>query len=99
MSHFIHSSIINPAKPTLKVKESTDPKDTVTVDVPLLIRLLELAREDIKTDVDLHNVVERIVSLKNKGVLSMQDYDQIVSKTEQDPATAELESIRKLAGI
>jgi hypothetical protein len=31
-----------------------NPKDTITVDVPLFIRLLEYAREDAKTDMDLH---------------------------------------------
>lgn len=99
MSYLLHSSIVNPAKPDLKVKESLDQQDTVTLDVPLLIRIMELAREDIKSDADLHNVVERILGLKDQGVLTMQNYDAIVAKQEQDPSTAELESIKKLAGI
>lgn len=99
MSYLIHSSIVNPAKPDLKVKESVDSKDTVTLDVPLLIRIMELAREDIKSDAELHHVVEKLLGLKDQGVLTMQDYDAIVAKKEQDPASAELESIRKLAGI
>jgi hypothetical protein len=33
-----------------------NPKDIIKLDIPLLIRLLEYAREDAKTDMDLHNV-------------------------------------------
>lgn len=59
--------------------EERNPQDTVTVDVPLLIRLLEYAREDAKTDMDLHNVTERLIALSASGkTLSMQDYSQIV---------------------
>ena len=55
----------------------TDKKDTVTLDIPLLIRLLELSREDIQSDADLHKVVENMLDLKNKEVLTMEDYDKI----------------------
>lgn len=57
-----------------------DAVDTVTVDVPLLIRLLEYAKEDAKTDMDLHNVTERLIQLnKTEDVLSMAHYDTIVA--------------------
>lgn len=62
--------------------EEVDKKDTVTVDIPLLIRLLELAREDIKTDMDLHRVVEKLISIRNKGVLTMDDYDTVANIKE-----------------
>ena len=87
------------------VKENNDLADHVSVDIPLLIRLFELAREDVKTDVDLHNVVEKMISMKSKGVLTMNDYEEIASGNKgvdsgQQPAhDAELESIKKLAGI
>lgn len=87
----IHSGIVNP---TNTIAETTDTVDTVTLDVPLLTRLLELAREDIKNDAKLHIILTRILELKNNGVLTMQDYDQIIGQKN-----AELESIRKLAGI
>jgi hypothetical protein len=54
-----------------------DKKDTVTLDIPLLIRTLELAREDIKSDEDLHKMVERLLNLKNKKELTMDDYEYI----------------------
>ena len=58
-----------------------NPKDVISVDIPLFIRLLEYAREDAKTDMDLHNVAENITQLSVGGkVLSMQDYSKIVVK-------------------
>jgi hypothetical protein len=62
-----------------RVVEGTDKKDTITFDIPLLIRVLELTREDIKSDVDLHRVVERLIQIRNKGVLTMADYRMIAT--------------------
>jgi hypothetical protein len=60
-------------------REESDAVDTVTMDVPLLIRLLEYAKEDAQTDMDLHNVAERLIELnKSNDVLSMTHYDTIV---------------------
>ena len=73
-----------------------NPSDKITVDVPLFIRLLEYAREDAKTDMDLHKVTENILSLSEEGsTLTMDQYDEIV-KNE----TKELqERLKKLANI
>lgn len=90
-STLIHSGIVNPPK---MVQEAQDAVDTVTMDIPLLTRLLELVREDIKSDEDLHFILTKILEIKNKDVLTMQDYDQITR-----PSTTELESIKKLAGL
>lgn len=86
------------------VKEgNNDPQDTITMDIPLFIRMLELAREDIKSDVELHNVVERALSLKNSGTLTMGDYEDIVGKSNKPLPNLHqntgLDEIRKLAGI
>ena len=59
------------------LEERVDKKDTVTLDIPLLIRIMELAREDIKTDMDLHRVVEKLINIRNKGMLTMKDYNYI----------------------
>lgn len=65
--------------------ESFNPQDVVSVDIPLLIRLLEYAREDAKTDMDLHNVTERLIALSQEGnTLTMQDYDTICNTKETD---------------
>lgn len=75
-----------------------NPQDIITVDVPLFIRLLEYAREDAKTDMDLHNVAENIIDLSTEGkVLSMEDYNTIVGTTEEEIAERKMLQVR--AGI
>lgn len=60
-------------------EEEFDPADTVTVDIPLMLRLLEYAKEDAKTDMDLHYVVEHLIKLAGQSqTLSMKHYEQIV---------------------
>lgn len=61
-----------------QVKEETDAKDVVSMDIPLLIRVLEFIREDVKTDMDLHRVVENLIDLRTEGVLTMDHYDSAV---------------------
>ena len=86
---------------------STDDKDTVTFDVPLLIRVFELVREDVKTDMDLHNLVEKLLALNNEGTLTMAHYEKIASAhsgtdsgqmTKQDE-NIDVSMIRMLAGL
>jgi hypothetical protein len=74
--------------------ESVDKKDTVTFDIPLLIRVLELAREDIKSDMDLHRVVERLINMRDKGMLTMDDYDEIAQIKEEVSSSIPLEYIK-----
>ena len=71
-----------------ELDEGVDKKDTVVLDIPLLIRVLELAREDIKTDADLHRVVEKLISIRNNGVLTMDDYNTIANINENHIAIA-----------
>lgn len=63
--------------------EGDNPQDEITVDVPLLIRLLEYAREDAKSDMDLHNVAENLIKLSGQGCLSMKQYNQIVGSMKE----------------
>ena len=65
------------------MKESVDRVDTVSFDIPLLIRMLEYAREDAKTDMDLHKVVEKLIKIRKKGTLTMKDYKFVTSIKEQ----------------
>jgi hypothetical protein len=56
------------------------------MDIPLLIRLLEYAREDAKTDMDLHNVTEKLIDFSKQGdVLTMDQYDAIVGEQKLLP--------------
>ena len=82
---------INPMDPwsaKYGIAEATDKNDTVILNIPLLIRVLELAREDIKTDMDLHRVVEKLIQIRNKGVLTMKDYNTIAHIKENHIAIA-----------
>ena len=65
------------------VFEGSNPADAVAMDVPLLIRALEHAREDIKSDADLHRFVERLLALGKRGekTLNMADYSKLVAET------------------
>ena len=58
------------------INEINKTMDTITLDVPLFIRLLEYAREDAKTDMQLHTLTERAIEA-NK-TLTMEDYNQLV---------------------
>jgi DNA-binding ferritin-like protein len=65
--------------------------DVVKLDVPLFIRLLELAREDVKQDADLHDVAEAVIKLSQEGVATMADYDSIVAFMQKQGDTASKE--------
>ena len=76
--------------------EQFNPSDKVTLDIPLFIRLLEYAREDAKTDMDLHNVAENAIKLSETGkTLTMAQYDEIVKNPQQELQ----ERLKKLANI
>ena len=63
--------------------------DIVKLDVPLFIRLLELAREDVKQDADLHDVAEAVIKLSQQGIVTMADYDSIVKFMQKQGSSAE----------
>lgn len=66
------------------VSSRDNPTDTLTVDVPLMIRLMEYAKEDAIDDTALHQVAERLTQLAAQGkTLTMSDYDMIVGGADQ----------------
>lgn len=73
--------------------------DIIKLDVPLFIRLLELAREEIKDDADIHDVAEIVTKLSQQGVVSMEQYNDIVGFMSKQGNDQELERIRKLSGM
>jgi hypothetical protein len=62
--------------------ESSDGVDTVTMDVPLLLRVLEYAREDAEQDVDLHALADSLIELSKQGTVTMDQYDQLVPASD-----------------
>ncbi|NJO61030.1 MAG: hypothetical protein HC836_23050 [Richelia sp. RM2_1_2] len=89
----------NAFKHWVKTKEGVEMdfniEDTVSMDIPLLIRIFEYMHEDVKDDVEIHEIADRLISLSALGrVLNMDDYEQIVPA--QDP---EVKRIAELSGI
>lgn len=73
--------------------------DIIKIDVPLFIRLLELAREDVKQDADLHDVAQKVIELSQDKIVTMADYNDIVGFMKDQGSTDELDRIRTLGGL
>jgi hypothetical protein len=74
--------------------------DTIKINVPAFIRLIELAREEVKNDADLHDMAEIVTKISQKeGVVTMDHYKTIVNYMKTQGTEDELEQIRKLGGI
>jgi hypothetical protein len=64
-----------------KFGEDANPTDKIMMDVPLFLRMLEYAKEDAKTDMDLHTVTARAIELMQQNdSLDMDSYDSIVNQ-------------------
>jgi hypothetical protein len=59
----------------------------IRVDAPLMIKILEWAREESTTDDSLHVIVGKMLEESSDGsVLTMEDYEELVPvKTEEVP--------------
>ena len=77
-------------KSSMNEAKQEDPTDIIAMDVPLFLRMLEWAREDAQTDMELHDATERAIeAVKLRGLLSMEDYIDIIGtpKDEIDEIT------------
>lgn len=72
--------------------------DVINIDVPAFLRILELAREEVKDDTDLHDIAQRAAELSQSHVITMADYKDIV-QFMRSQGQDELETIRRLGGI
>ena len=73
--------------------------DIIKINVPTFLRLIELAREEVKNDTDLHNLSEAVSRISQKQVVTMDHYNEIVSYMKSQGTTDELAQIRKLGGF
>lgn len=62
---------------------NTEKPDTVEMDVPTFIRILEVARENVKSDAQLHKVVTNVIATQKAktGTLDMNDYSKFFTRT------------------
>lgn len=65
-----------------QIVESNGSTDCINMDIPLFIRLMEFAREDANSDLDLHFVAENALRIHKSGteVLGMKNYKELVKK-------------------
>ena len=49
----------------------------VAFSIPLFVRIMELAREDIKSDLNLHKVIEQIIKMGVNDYLCIDAYSDI----------------------
>jgi hypothetical protein len=64
--------------------DEDESSDNVTMDVPLLIRIMEWSHEDAQSDVELHKVAENLVAMAMEGrPLTMEDYDAAIQGVGQ----------------
>jgi hypothetical protein len=62
-----------------------DGEDVIKMDVPLFIRSQEYAREDAKSDADLHEFADNAIDLSQSGeTLEMDDYNKLVPNQMAD---------------
>ncbi len=97
----IFSDHVVTKQPTQQIEESEpmdqnikpsepNPEDRITMDVPLLLRVMEYAKEDAKTDMDLHRVADNLVKLSAGGqTLDMSNYNHIVGGMSESGSPAE----------
>lgn len=74
--------------------------DVIKLNVPLFLRLIELAREDIKDDVPLHRMTEIMIRISQDKVATIDDYENIYRYTMKDEKKDdELATIKRLGGM
>lgn len=69
---------------------AVNPIDHVTMDIPLLLRIMEYAKEDAKTDMDLHHVADSLIELSKTGqTLTMAHYNDIIGGMHEADSSSE----------
>lgn len=86
------------AKMRKTVKAQIEALDTITMDLPLTMRIFELCKETIKDDIHIHTLTEALLDLRTKKeCLTMDDYPAILEMADihvEEPETQDaLDSI------
>ena len=74
-----------------------DEIDIIKIDVPTFLRLLELAREDVKDDANLHFIAQSVTEISKEKTVTMDDYENILATMK--PEDENIAELKKLSGI
>ena len=74
-----------------------DEVDIIKIDVPTFLRLLELAREDVKDDANLHFIAQSVTEISKEKTVTMDDYENILATLK--PEDEHITELKKLSGI
>jgi len=75
--------------------------NTVNINIPTITRFFEYMMEDVKDDIELHKILERLIEVSiQKSVITMDDYNYIITgkmelKKELEETERMLEAIEK----
>lgn len=73
--------------------------DNINIDISTFLRLLELAKEEVQDDKELHFIADIVSQISNKRQVTMDDYDEIYNFSIQKSKENNLERIKKLSGL
>jgi hypothetical protein len=76
-----------------------DKIDKIVIDVPTFLRLLELAREEVKEDAELHYIAEIATKISKMHPITMKDYKEIYDGSINKSKENDLERIKQLSGL
>lgn len=76
---------VTKSAPASAPADQPNPPDIIKMDVPLFIRVLEYAKENAKTDQELHQMTERAATMCRDRHLTMEDYEYLVSALRREP--------------
>lgn len=71
----------------------------IIIDIPTFLRLLELAREEVEEDAELHFIADIAAKISDEKTVTMQDYEKIYDYSIVQNKEKELERIRELSGL
>lgn len=73
--------------------------DRINIDISTFLRLLELAKEEVKDDEELHFIAEIVSEISNDRQVTMSDYEEIYNYSIQKSKEQNLDRIKKLSGL
>ena len=78
--HYDHPAVLPVSMRSKMMNASPEnEEDVVKFNIPLILKMLEWAREESSKDMELHVVVERLIELSEDGdTLTMDNYSEIV---------------------